>query len=77
MAFLTEVEPERGVVLPVMEGISRVVASNPGPMTYHGTNTYLIETADGLVVLDPGPDEAAHVDAIIRATGGRVDLILL
>jgi glyoxylase-like metal-dependent hydrolase (beta-lactamase superfamily II) len=77
MAFLTEIEPERGVVLPVMEGISRIVASNPGPMTYHGTNTYLIETVDGMVVLDPGPDEAAHVDAIIRATGGRVDLILL
>jgi glyoxylase-like metal-dependent hydrolase (beta-lactamase superfamily II) len=77
MAFLTEIEPERGVVLPVMEGISRIVASNPGPMTYHGTNTYLIETVDGMVVLDPGPDEAAHVDAIIHATGGRVDLILL
>jgi glyoxylase-like metal-dependent hydrolase (beta-lactamase superfamily II) len=77
MAFLTEVEPERGVVLPVVEGISRIVASNPGPMTYHGTNTYLIETADGLVVLDPGPDEPAHVDAIVRATGRRVDLILL
>jgi glyoxylase-like metal-dependent hydrolase (beta-lactamase superfamily II) len=77
MAFLTEAEPERGVVLPVMEGISRVVAFNPGPMTYHGTNTYLIETVGGLVVLDPGPDEPAHVDAILRATGGRVDLIVL
>ena len=26
-------------------------------MTYHGTNTYLIETGDGFVVLDPGPDD--------------------
>ena len=77
MAFLTEPEPERGAVLPVAPGISRIVAANPGPMTYHGTNTYLIETKDGLVVLDPGPDEPAHVDAIVRATGGKVDLILL
>lgn len=77
MVFLTEAEPERGMVLPVMEGISRIVASNPGPMTYHGTNTYLIETADGVVVLDPGPDEPAHVDAVLHATGGHVDLILL
>jgi glyoxylase-like metal-dependent hydrolase (beta-lactamase superfamily II) len=78
MAFLTEPEPERGAVLPVLPGISRVVAHNPGPMTYHGTNTYLIETAHGLVVLDPGPDDARHVDAVLRATGGgKVDLILL
>ncbi len=77
MAFLTEPEPERGAVLPVLPGIGRIVAANPGPMTYHGTNTYLIDTADGLVVLDPGPDEPAHVAAILRATGGKVDLILL
>ncbi len=77
MAFLTEPEPEHGAVLPVLPGISRIVASNPGPMTYHGTNTYLIESKDGLVVLDPGPDEPAHVDAILRATSGKVDLILL
>lgn len=77
MAFLTEPEPERGAVLPVLPGISRIVAANSSPMTYHGTNTYLIETPDGLVVLDPGPDEPAHVEAILRATGGKVDLILL
>ncbi len=78
MAFLTEPEPERGTALPVIPGISRVVAANPGPMTYHGTNTYLIETKDGLVVLDPGPDDAAHVDAVLRAAGGRtISLILL
>ena len=77
MAFLTEPEPERGNVLPVLPGVSRIVAANPGPMTYHGTNTYLIETPDGLAVLDPGPDEPAHVEAILRATGGKVDLILV
>lgn len=77
MAFLTEPEPARGVALPVRPGIRRVVAENPGPMTYHGTNTYLIETSQGLVVLDPGPDDARHVEAVLRAAGGRVDLILL
>ena len=77
MAFLTEPEPERDVVLPVITGVRRIVAANPSPMTYHGTNTYLIETKDGLVVLDPGPDDATHVDAILRATDRKVDLILL
>jgi glyoxylase-like metal-dependent hydrolase (beta-lactamase superfamily II) len=46
-------------------------------MTYHGTNTYLIEGEAGAIVLDPGPDDPAHVQAILRATGGRVAHILL
>lgn len=77
MGFLIEPEPERGVLQPVLPGISRVVAANPGPMTYFGTNTYLIDTTEGLAVLDPGPDDAAHVEAVLRATGGNVALILV
>ena len=78
MPFLTEPEPERGAVLPVLPGISRIVADNPGPMTYYGTNTYLIDTPDGIAVLDPGPeDHPEHVEAILRATGAKVALILV
>ena len=78
MPFLTEAEPERGARLPIMPGVSRIVAANPSPMTYFGTNTYLIETDQGLIVLDPGPEEApAHVDAIMRHTGGKIAMILL
>ena len=78
MPFLTEPEPDRGPVLPVLPGVSRIVAANPGPMTYYGTNTYLIETPDGLAVLDPGPENhPEHVQAILRATAGHVSLILV
>ena len=77
MAFLTEPEPARGAVLPVLPGIGRIIAKNPGPMTYHGTNTYLIDTPDGLAVLDPGPDSLAHVQDILNAVGDRVKLILI
>ena len=42
MAFHTEPDPPRRVALPVIPGISRIVANNPSLMTYHGTNTYLI-----------------------------------
>ena len=77
MDFLTEPEPTRDVVLSVIPGISRIVAANPGPMTYFGTNTYLIDGADGVMVLDPGPDDAAHVRAILAATGGRIEKILV
>ena len=78
MAFLTEPEPEYGANLPILPGISRIVANNPGPMTYHGTNTYLIETDKGLVVLDPGPENhPEHIEAIMRHTGGNVAMILI
>jgi len=47
-----------------------VVADNPGVMTYHGTNSYLVEEADGLTVIDPGPKSAEHTDDILRAADG-------
>ena len=77
MDFLKEPEPERGAVMPVVAGISRIVAPNPGPMTYFGTNTYLIEGAHGFSVLDPGPASEAHLRAVLAATGGRVARIML
>jgi glyoxylase-like metal-dependent hydrolase (beta-lactamase superfamily II) len=77
MAFLSEPLPERGVPIPVAPGITRIVADNPSVMTYHGTNTYLIEADDGFVVLDPGPDDKGHLDDVLRATGGRVSAIPL
>jgi len=63
---VTEPEPTRDVALSVAPGIRRVIANNPGPMTYYGTNTYLIDTEDGVVVVDPGPDLPEHVDAIVH-----------
>jgi glyoxylase-like metal-dependent hydrolase (beta-lactamase superfamily II) len=77
MPFLTEPEPPRGRAEPIAPGVLRVVAANPSVMTYHGTNTWLIEGPDGFTVLDPGPDDPAHVQAILGATGGRVARILL
>lgn len=70
MPFLTEAEPQRGVPHQELPGIRRVVARNPGVMTYHGTNTWLIEGEDGLTVLDPGPDDPIHVRDVIEAAGG-------
>lgn len=77
MAFLTEPVPPRGVAVDVLPGIRRIVADNPGPFTYHGTNTYLVEDADGTWVLDPGPDDAAHVAHILAAARGPISRIVL
>ena len=76
MAFRTEPEPPRGIAVTVAPGIRRLVADNPGPMTYHGTNTYLIDSPGGTLVLDPGPDDAAHVAAVLAAARPVVAILL-
>jgi glyoxylase-like metal-dependent hydrolase (beta-lactamase superfamily II) len=57
-------------MLPVDPDVERLTAHNPGPMTLDGTNTYLVGR-DPAVVIDPGPDEEGHIEAIRRAAEGR------
>jgi glyoxylase-like metal-dependent hydrolase (beta-lactamase superfamily II) len=58
--------------------VLRILAPNPGPMTLEGTNTYLFG-GDPCVVIDPGPAEAGHLEAIRTAAGerGGIGLVLL
>jgi glyoxylase-like metal-dependent hydrolase (beta-lactamase superfamily II) len=58
--------------------ILRIVAPNPGPMTLAGTNTYLYG-ADPCVVIDPGPDDAGHLEAVrtVAEERGGIGLVLL
>ena len=46
-------------------------------MTYHGTNSWLIDWQGGTVLLDPGSEDEAHLDAIITEAGGRLTHILV
>lgn len=50
--------------------IARLLARNPSPFTYFGTQTYFVGERE-LVVVDPGPELPEHVDAIIAALDGR------
>ena len=43
--------------------VRRVLAPNPSPFTYTGTQTYLVGGNDGLAVIDPGPDLPDHLAA--------------
>jgi glyoxylase-like metal-dependent hydrolase (beta-lactamase superfamily II) len=49
--------------------VRRLLAANPGPFTYTGTQTYLVGTRD-VAVIDPGPDLPGQVDAIMAAIDG-------
>jgi glyoxylase-like metal-dependent hydrolase (beta-lactamase superfamily II) len=51
--------------------IERVLANNPGPFTGPGTNTWLVEDAGEVVVIDPGPIDPAHMKRILGLVEGR------
>ena len=59
-----------GAVEQVAPGVRRILCANPGPFTFRGTNTYVIGRGR-VTVLDPGPADAAHLAAILRATAGE------
>ncbi len=71
-------DPPHGTAIEIEPGLSRVLAPNPSPMTYRGTNTYLLGTRD-LAVIDPGPAIPAHLDAILTAVqpGQRISHIVV
>lgn len=82
---MTDTPPDPEVTLPkpIVQGVAsalsplvrRIVANNSGLMTGPGTNTYLVGI-DEIVVIDPGPDDAAHLDAIAGCGGDRIRWIV-
>ncbi|HEX7165456.1 MAG TPA: MBL fold metallo-hydrolase [Acidimicrobiales bacterium] len=60
----------------ISKRVRRIVAPNPGVMTGPGTNTYLVGH-DEVAVIDPGPADDSHLDAIAAAGGDRIRWIVV
>lgn len=67
---------ETGVAMRLSPLVRRVLAPNPSPFTYHGTQSYVIGTGD-LAVIDPGPADEAHLAALAEAIAGRPVVAIL
>ncbi|MBV9829731.1 MAG: MBL fold metallo-hydrolase [Alphaproteobacteria bacterium] len=75
--YRRDISFEYGRLEPVAPGVRRIVARNPGPFTYKGTGTYVIGEGE-VAVIDPGPDIAEHIDALLASLAGeRVTHILV
>ena len=71
LKFRTEMDFEYTVPREIAPGVVRVVANNPSVFTFKGTNTYIIGGNDDLCLIDPGPEDLAHYDSVMRTIGER------
>lgn len=61
----------------LLRNLMRLTAPNPGVMTGPGTNSYIVgDVETGYIVVDPGPDDAQHVERLYQATGGQIRMIV-
>lgn len=77
LAFQREDPLRPGEPAEILPGVRRLLCGNPGPYTFGGTNSWIIGRGR-IAVLDPGPEDAAHLAAILDATRGeRIEAILV
>lgn len=76
--FVALDDPRYGEAVQVSPLVRRLVANNPSKFTYRGTGTYLVGSGREVAVIDPGPLDDAHRDALAAALRGvRVTAILV
>lgn len=68
--FRRQMDFEYGTAEQVAPSIRRVIANNPSPFTLYGTGTYILGEGQ-VAVIDPGPADKAHIEAIVAATEGE------
>jgi glyoxylase-like metal-dependent hydrolase (beta-lactamase superfamily II) len=65
-----------GKPITLAQGVRRIVAGNAGMMTGPGTNTYLLGERE-IAVIDPGPDDARHLESILAAAGAPIRWVVV
>ena len=68
--FRTDFDPRYGHAAQLAPDVQRITAPNKSAFTFHGTNTYIVGDKN-VAVIDPGPDDDDHLEAIIKAVKGR------
>jgi glyoxylase-like metal-dependent hydrolase (beta-lactamase superfamily II) len=63
-------EPSYGRPVTVAPGVLRLTVNNPSAFTFHGTNSYIVG-GSSVAVIDPGPENEAHFDALMKTLAGR------
>lgn len=59
-----------GEAQPLSPLVRRVLVNNPGPYTFKGTSSYIVGRGT-VAVIDPGPDDDAHLAALLAALDGE------
>lgn len=70
LKFNTQFSPDYGLPVAVAPGVQRLTVNNPSPFTFHGTNSYIVGDRS-VCVIDPGPEDEAHFQALMAALAGR------
>ena len=69
--FLSEHDAVVGETVRIRPGVRRLLADNPGPFTFTGTQVFILGESERVVLIDPGPDTPAHRAALTAALEGR------
>lgn len=70
LKFDTDFDPSYGQGVTVAPDVLRITAKNPSPFTFYGTNSYIVGRKT-LAVIDPGPDDDAHLKTLLKAIADR------
>ncbi len=63
--------PAHGKAVTVAPGVQRITCGNASPFTFTGTNSYIVGSGSTVAMIDPGPENEAHFDALMTALGDR------
>jgi glyoxylase-like metal-dependent hydrolase (beta-lactamase superfamily II) len=68
--YRRELEFNYGEVVEIAPGVRRIIAENPSPFTLYGTGTYILGTGN-VAVIDPGPADPKHIQALVDGLPGE------